>query len=413
MSDPTNADRTNADLSKPDRTRAGPTNADRRKADLPKSGRTKADPMTSGTVASDPMTVLVTGASGFVGVEVTARLTAAGHTVLAVLHRNGDLVRNNGRKLAAGPGTLTRITGDITRPGLGLSDDDRRLAATADRIVHSAAVTDFGLAPGRYERVNVEGTRHVLDLALAARTPLVHVSTAYVCGERDGIAYEDELDLGQRPGNDYEKSKLAAETLVRKAAADGLPVAVIRPSIVTGATRTGRVRDLKTIYPVLKVLTRGLVRTVPGHQDAVLDLVPVDKVADLVTEAATRFQDAEGRTLHAVGHELTLRGMSDVLAEYPSLHVPRFVPPSAFAATALPGRERPYYDRVVSLYAPYFRRRVRFDATHAEAFGHRPPTTGAHSYLRRLLDHCLATGYLGPPPREEPAAARPDGSTHR
>ncbi|MFI0961046.1 SDR family oxidoreductase [Streptomyces sp. NPDC021080] len=371
------------------------------------------DPRTLDPATPDPMTVLVTGASGFVGAEVTARLTAAGHTVLAVLHRNGDLVRNNGRKLTAGPGTLTRITGDITRPGLGLSGADRRLAAGADRIVHCAAVTDFGLPPGRYERLNVEGTRHVLGAALACRTPLVHVSTAYVCGEREGTAYEDELDLGQRPGNDYEKSKLAAETLVRKAAADGLPVTVVRPSIVTGATRTGRVRDLKTIYPVLRVLTRGLVRTVPGHQDAVLDLVPVDRVADLVTEAAVRFQDAEGRTLHAVGHRLTLRDMSDVLAEYPSFHVPRFIPPSAFSARALPGRERPYYDRVVSLYAPYFRRRVRFDATRAEAFGHRPPTTGAHSYLRRLLDHCLATGYLGPPPRKEQAAARPDGSTHR
>jgi nucleoside-diphosphate-sugar epimerase len=364
-------------------------------------------------ITSDPMTVLVTGASGFVGAEVAARLTAAGHTVLALLHRNGDLVRNNGRRLTAGPGTLTRITGDITRPGLGLSDDDRRLATTADRIVHCAAVTDFGLPEDRYERVNLEGTRHILDLALTSRTPLVHVSTAYVCGERDGIAHEDELDLGQRPGNDYEKSKLAAETLVRKAAADGLPVTVVRPSIVTGASRTGRARDLKTIYPVLRVLTRGLVTTVPGHHDAVLDLVPVDRVADLVTAAATRFQDAEGRTLHAVGHELTLRDMSDVLAEYPAFHVPRFVPPSVFSATALPDRERPYYDRVVALYAPYFRRRVRFDATHAESFGHRPAPSGGRPYLRRLLDHCLATGYLGPPPRRNPAATRPDGSTHR
>ncbi|MGQ4380523.1 SDR family oxidoreductase [Streptomyces sp. SAS_267] len=407
MSDPMNSDPTTTRPSASDPMTTRPSTSDPMR-----SQPTAADSTAAAPTASGPMTVLVTGASGFVGAEVTARLTAAGHTVLAVLHRNGDLVRNNGRRLTAGPGTLTRMTGDITRPGLGLSGDDRRLAATADRIVHCAAVTDFGLPPGRYERVNVEGTRHVLGVALAGRVPLVHVSTAYVCGERDGTAYEDELDLGQRPGNDYEKSKLAAETLVRKATADGLPVTVVRPSIVTGATRTGRVRDLKTIYPVLRVLTRGLVRTVPGHQDAVLDLVPVDRVADLVTEAATRFPDVEGRTLHAVGHELTLRDMSDVLAEYPSLHVPRFVPPSAFSAASLPGRERPYYDRVVSLYAPYFRRRVRFDATHAEAFGHRPPATGAQAYLRRLLDHCLATGYLGPPPRKEPAAARPDGSTH-
>ncbi|MER6068569.1 SDR family oxidoreductase [Streptomyces sp. NPDC001817] len=361
----------------------------------------------------DPMTVLVTGAGGFVGAEVTARLTAAGHTVLALLHRTPEIVRNDGSELTPGPGALTPVTGDITRPGLGLTQEGRRLAATADRIVHCAAVTDFGLPDERYDRINVAGTRHVLDLALADRTPLVHVSTAYVCGERDGTAREDELDVGQRPGNGYERSKLTAETMVRKAAADGLPTTVVRPSIVTGATRTGRIRDFKTIYPVLRVLTRGLVRTVPGHYDGVLDLVPVDRVADLVTEAALRFEEARGSTLHAVGHELTLRDFSDVLAEYPCFHVPRFVPPSAFSARSLTDRERPYYDRVVSLYDTYFRRRVHFDDAHAAVLRGRPAATGARPYLRRLLDHCLTTGYLGPAPRREPATARPDGSPHR
>ncbi|MCW7941452.1 hypothetical protein AAW14_04665 [Streptomyces hygroscopicus] len=360
---------------------------------------------------AETMTVLVTGASGFVGAEVTARLTAAGHTVLALVHRNGDLVRNNGRRLTPGPGDLTRITGDINRPGLGLTHDVRHVVAAADRIVHCAAVTDFGLPEERYESINVAGTRHVLDLALACRTPLVHVSTAYVCGERDGRAREDELDVGQSPGNDYEKSKLTAETLVRKAASERLPVAVVRPSIVTGAARTGRVREFKTIYPVLKVLTKGLVRTVPGHYDAALDLVPVDRVADLVTEAALRFEAAEGLTLHAVGHELTLREFSDVLAEYPSFQVPRFVPPSAFSVSALSDRERPYYDRVISLYDTYFRRRIHFDDTQVAAFSEGPAPTGGRPYLRRLLDHCLRTGYLGGAARREPDATRTDGST--
>ncbi|KUO06709.1 SDR family oxidoreductase [Streptomyces sp. DSM 15324] len=360
---------------------------------------------------ADTMTVLVTGASGFVGAEVAARLTGAGHTVLTLMHHNGDILRNDGRKLAAGPGTLTRITGDVTRPGLGLNEDDRRLAATADRIVHCAAVTDFGLPDERYESINVGGTRHVLDLALAHRTPLVQVSTAYVCGMRDGVALEDELDVGQRFGNVYEKSKLAAETLVRKAAADGLPVAVVRPSIVTGASRTGRCRDFKTVYPILKIMTRGLVRTLPGHYDAALDLAPVDHVADLVTEVTTRFEDAEGLTLHAVGHLLTLRDFSDVLAEYPSFQVTRFVPPTTFSASALPDRERPYYDRVVSLYDTYLQRRIRFDDSRAAAFGGRRVPLSGRPYLRRLLDHCLKVGYLGTPPPRQPAANRKDGST--
>ncbi|MFR9797991.1 SDR family oxidoreductase [Streptomyces sp. MS06] len=361
---------------------------------------------------TEPMTVLVTGAGGLLGAEVTARLTAAGHAVLALVHRNRALVRNSGRRLTAGPGALTLVAGDITRPGLGLGGRDRRLAAAADRIVHCAAVTDFGLPAERYDAVNVTGVRHVLDLASTGRTPLVHVSTAYVCGERDGTAREDELDIGQLPGNDYEKSKLTAEGLVRAAAAGGLPAAVVRPSIVTGAARTGRIRDFRTIYPVLRVLTRGLVRTVPAHSDAVLDLAPVDRVADLVAAAALRFPDAEGRTLHAVGHELTLRDFSDVLAEYPSLAVPRFVPPSAFSPADLSDRERRYHDRVISLHTTYFRRRLHFDDAQAASFtGRRAGPRAARPYLRRLLDHCLTTGYLGPAPRPEPAGARTHRST--
>ncbi|WP_316745405.1 SDR family oxidoreductase [Streptomyces sp. MK7] len=359
-----------------------------------------------------PMTVLVTGAGGLLGAEVTARLTAAGHRVLALLHGTGDIVRNDGTRLTPWPGTLVPVTGDVTRPGLGLTAAEGHLARTADRIVHCAAVTDFGLPEERYDSVNVHGTRHVLDLALAGRTPLVHLSTAYVCGERDGTVREDELDTGGRPGNGYERSKLTAETLVHEAAADGLPVTVVRPSIITGAARTGRIRDFKTVYPVLKVFTSGLVRSAPGHYDAVLDLVPVDHVADLVAEAALRFTDARGHTLHAVGHELTLRDFSDVLAEYPSLRVPRFVPPSAFSASALCGRERRYHDRVISLYAPYFRRRVHFDTARAAAFSGRPAPTHGRTYLRRLLDHCLKAGYLGgPPPPRVLAARRTHGST--
>ncbi|WP_051834120.1 SDR family oxidoreductase [Streptomyces sp. NRRL S-646] len=361
------------------------------------------------------MTVLVTGASGFLGAEVTARLITAGHSVLALLHSNGDIVRNNGRTLKPRPGTLTRLAGDITRPALGLDAEQLRLAAGADRIVHCAGITDFGRPAQIYQDINVTGTENVLALAQAHGVPLVHVSTAYVCGERDGTAREDELDVGQRFGNDYEKSKLRAEVLVRGAAADGLPVAVVRPSIVTGDRRTGRVRDYKTMYPVVRLTTSGRVRTVPGNYDALLDLVPVDYVADLIVEAATRFEDARGRTLHATGgRAVTLRDLSDVLAEYPSFQVPRWIPPAVFSADALPDSERLYHERVISLYATYMRRRIHFDNTDTVAFSHRPAPTGGSPYLRRLLDHCLRSGYLGAAARRETAAAsaRPEGS-HR
>lgn len=363
---------------------------------------------------AEPLNILVTGATGLVGAEVTARLAREGHAVTALVHRNRELLRNNGRPLHTlryaeppVPGAVRLLDGDVTEAGLGLPRALREaLAPGLDRIVHCAAVTDFGRPPEVYESVNVRGTEHVIALARAAGTPLVHVGTAYVCGEREGTALEAELDVGQRFANDYEDSKFRAETLVRKAQADGLPVAVVRPSVVVGAERSGVVRDYKNIYVVLKLATEGRVRAVPGRNDAVLDLVPVDYAADVVSDVAVRFDRAEGGTFHAVGSRLTLRDFSDVLAEYPSFHVPRFVPPSSFDTDRLPRRERVYHLRVISLYESYFRRRVRFDDSATRSLGVRTSPRQGLPFLRRLINHCLEIGFLGaaPAPVAGPAA---------
>jgi hypothetical protein len=78
------------------------------------------------------------------------------------------------------------------------------------------------------------------------------------------------------------------------------------------------------------------------------------------------------------------------------LRVPRFVSPSAFDVESLPGDERVYYDKFLSLYESYFRRRATFDRTNTAAFwAGRAPATG-RTLLRRLLTHALKVGYLGP-----------------
>ncbi|KOT92497.1 hypothetical protein ADK70_15940 [Streptomyces rimosus subsp. pseudoverticillatus] len=342
--------------------------------------------------------ILVTGASGLVGAEVTARLAAAGHEVTAVVHRQQTLVRNDGTPLD--PATVRCLPADVTRPRLGLTEAGYAELAGGgiDRIVHCAAITDFGRPEEDYRTVNVDGTAHLIELARAGGAGLVHVGTAYVCGERDGLIRETELDQGQRLANGYEASKLRAETLVHKARADGVRAAVVRPSIVVGDEHTGVVRDYKNIYVILKLTTEGKVRSVPGLYEARLDLVPVDYVADVITRVTERFDDAEGRTFHAAGAPLTLRDFSDVMAEYPSFHVPRFVPPTSFDAQRLPTRERRYYERIVSLYESYFRRRMTFDASHTAALGVRATPADGPDFLRKLINHCLESGYLGAPP---------------
>jgi nucleoside-diphosphate-sugar epimerase len=370
------------------------------------------------------LNILVTGAAGFIGAEVAARLAQDGHNVIGLVHQRGQLARNNGRRVrsaaydpGAGPGTgavpgvVRIVTGDVTADGLGLDDRARAgLSGRLDRVVHCASATGFGLPAATYQSVNVDGTTRVAEFARDGGIPLVHVGTAYVCGERDGVATEDQLDVGQRFGSHYEESKLRAEQAVLKASAHGLPVAIVRPSIVSGAERTGAIRDFRHMYVVLRLITEGRVRSLPGYYDAILDLVPVDYAAGLIAEAAVRFEEVAGQTLHAVGPQLRLRDVSDVLAEYPAFQVARFVSPSAFRADQLPDAERAYYDRVASLYDTYFRRRIRFDDTAAARFSSRRRVTSGAPYLRRLIDYAVKAGYLA---AQVPAAGQARASSRR
>nr|WP_198428474.1 SDR family oxidoreductase [Nocardia bovistercoris] len=338
---------------------------------------------------------MVTGASGLVGAEVVARLLAAGRPVAAVLHSTADIVRNDGTVLDAG----TAVTGDIRLPGFGLSASDAEdLAGRVGVLVHCAATTAFDATPSAYEELNVGGAANAIELALALRVPLVHVSTAYVCGMRGGVIAEDDADAGQSFGNEYEHSKFRAEGLVRAAGERGLDWTIVRPGIVTGDVRTGTIREYKNLYTVVKLMVEGKLRTLPGRYDATLSLAPVDHVADVITAAVLDPAAARGRTLHAVGRDtLSLREVSDVLAEYPSFRIATFVPAAGFDEADLEPIEAEYYRRIGSLYTSYFQRRLTFDTAQATALLDAPPPATGKDYLRLLLDHCLESGYLGLP----------------
>ncbi|WP_324194045.1 SDR family oxidoreductase [Nocardia blacklockiae] len=335
--------------------------------------------------------MLITGASGLVGSEVAARRVAAGRPTIAVLHSNSRLIRNDGAPLEG----VATVTGDVREPGFALAEPD----ALSDRvgvIVHAAATTAFDATAEEYERLNVRGTAHAVELALRWDVPLVYVSTAYVCGLRGGTIGEDELAAGQEFGNGYEDSKFRAEELVR--GTSGLRWAVVRPGIVTGAVGSGVIRDYKNMYTVVKLIVEGKLRSLPGRYDATLALAPVDHVAEVIAAVVDSIETHCGTTFHAVGRDtLSLREVSDVLAEYPSFHVATFVPPSSFAPEDLDPIEREYYLRVGALYTSYFARRVRFDTANAEALLGRPGPETGKEYLRLLLDHCLESGYLGTP----------------
>jgi len=244
--------------------------------------------------------VLVTGATGGLGREVLSRLLECsgtrgaglratllirGRDDAAVRDRLGEVARYLRRwQPSLDVSSLRAVRGDVAAPGLGLEPVRlRALAAEVSHIVHCAATIDLDLPVERARATNLAGTAEVLRFARGCSRleRLVHVSTAYVAGDRSGVVGEDELDCGQAFLNGYERSKFEAEVLVRGQMRD-LPLAVVRPSIIVGHSRDGHAAGLGTIFPVLRHVASGRLRRFPGSGATLLDLVPVDYVADAV-----------------------------------------------------------------------------------------------------------------------------------
>jgi thioester reductase-like protein len=352
--------------------------------------------------------VVLTGATGFVGSELLVRLLErTDRDVVALVRAKDDVAAavrvDNLLGEAVGPAVrgvrprVRALAADLERPGLGLAPGGfDALAAEAALVVHCAASISFSLPLEEARRINVGGTSGVLELARAADAHgvlerLIHVSTAYVAGEREGRVREDERDVGQRHRNTYERTKLEAEQLVARS---GLPASVLRPSIVVGDSRTGWTPAFNVIYWPLRAFARGLLRTVPADPDGRVDIVPVDRVADALLALVE--EPRRSGSFHAVAGDAapTCAELATMAAEAFGQEPPRFVAPS----------EDPAAERDAGVFAPYFRVRSIFEPGRGRALGGVVPPLD--DYFERLLAYARDARW-GKRPRSRWDAFRP------
>ena len=154
-------------------------------------------------------------------------------------------------------GRIEVLVGDITQPHLGLGKS-KKLQKSITEIFHLAAVYDLSVERNLAMRVNVEGTRHMLDFAAGctALERFQYVSTCYVSGRYAGIFREQDLVKGQKFNNYYEETKYLAEVEVQKRMIGGLPATIYRPAIVVGDSRTGATQKYDGPYYVMRWLLR-------------------------------------------------------------------------------------------------------------------------------------------------------------
>jgi thioester reductase-like protein len=182
------------------------------------------------------------------------------------------------------------VEGDISQPQLGLTPaafDLTRQQTT--RVFHLAALYDLAVEREPAMRINVGGTRNVVEFArsLPSLRHFHHVSTCYVAGKREGVILETELrhEAGYR--NFYEESKYLAELEV-ESVKDVLPVTIHRPSVVCGDSQTGETVKYDGVYYLILYLLHwpSLSSINIGNHRVSLNLVPVDFVVDAMAALA-------------------------------------------------------------------------------------------------------------------------------
>jgi len=311
----------------------------------------------------------MTGATGFLGMEVLARLLEAGDREVVCLVRAADRGAAEARldavlqTLWSDPAPyrsrVRAVAGDLTTPGLGMDVVERTmLAEEVGAVLHCAASISFDLPLEEARQINVEGTREMIGFAREAKAlgrleRFLHVSTAYVAGAYPGTFGEGQLVAGQQFRNTYEQTKWEAEQVV--AEADDLSPAVVRPSIVMGESDSGWTPAFNVLYWPLRAFARGLFDTVPAIPDGRVDVVPVDYVADGIVHLLDR-PETGVFNLVAGDEAPTVDELIAMGAERFGRPRPRLVEPGG--GTALADGE---------VYLPYFDMRVVFDDARARS----------------------------------------------
>jgi short-subunit dehydrogenase len=239
------------------------------------------------------MSYFVTGATGFIGRNLVERLLQREGTIYALV-RAGSRGRLEALRTGWGAdgARVVPISGDLTQPGLAISEEDLvAMRGEIDHFFHLAAIYDITAGTEAQQVANVEGTRHAIELAGALEAGcLHHVSSIAAAGLYRGLWTEDMFDEAEKlDNNPYFRTKHEAERLVREDSQR--PWRVYRPGIVVGDSRTGAIDKVDGPYYFFKALQRAR-RVLPGWLPTVgveggeINIVPVDFVAGAIDHIA-------------------------------------------------------------------------------------------------------------------------------
>lgn len=240
-------------------------------------------------------TILVTGASGFIGRFLLKELLKKGHQVFALLRQPEPqlaVLKTWLDQQKVDSSQLYAIRGDLSQENAGISASDWQVMQQVTVIYHTAALFAWNLDVNTARQINVIGVLTLLKLAQQQLRieRVVQVSGYMLSIDKNirqlGISYEGEhhdwLEVYQQVGV-YEASKIEAHFAIKRWAAKmNIPLTVIHPATVVGDSQTGELASNQGFYQTLVDLFAGKLTAVPAGQGYRLPLVSVDYVAEFL-----------------------------------------------------------------------------------------------------------------------------------
>ncbi len=252
------------------------------------------------------MQYFVTGATGFIGRRLVAKLLEREGSTVFFLARESERERLDDLHAFWGCGhaRVKAVFGDLTESMLGVSAAERKkLGKRTTHFFHLAAIYDLSADAESQLRVNVEGTRNTVRFAEAIGASRFHLfSSIASAGLFEGLFREDMFEEAEGLEHPYFRTKHDSEGIVRRECS--IPWRIYRPAIVVGDSQTGEMDKIDGPYYFFKLIQK-MRKMLPswmptiGIEGGRINVVPVDFVVNAVDHIA-HLEGEDGNCFHLV-----------------------------------------------------------------------------------------------------------------
>ena len=356
---------------------------------------------------SDMKKILLTGVTSSIGIHILKLLLSDRSIKISVLLRGANEEEAKGRLEALCKRfnnydkdferweKIEIVLGDLTKIHCGVKPERyKHLKDSITEIYHCAALTNFNESLKNVRRVNVEGTKNILELAKNCKTfeKVNYISSVFISGSFAGFFNEDNRDVGQSFNNYYEQSKFEAELLLEEYVTKGLTVVIYRLSVVTGELN-GQMTHLHGLFhQFIRLLTLQVFDRLPIARNCKINLIPCDIAATAIYTLSNNYD--QSKIYHIISKKsISLQRLVKLISKYLECNVPECTAAEEFDLNRLDA----VHKKILIPFLPYFNSQVILTSDKTirelEKFDFQFPEIN-RQYIVKILEFGKRLGYF-------------------